>query len=674
MRVQLRSPRRTAGLVAAATVALAGVALLSPTGPPTAAADPAGSLHLPDLQTIIPTNSFSIVNTAHGREFRYTHLVYNGGAGPLQIKPFYRKTAGNYIGQQELTTHDGDDKWTVVRSARVADAFVYHAEHGHFHFPLASFGLYEVAANGLPGRAVTLSPKIGYCIANSYIYDTEIEHAGAGGPWGNCADPTSMRGISVGGADEYDYRDPGQAVPLDGVPDGTYWFRAISDPNNDFLESDESNNEMDVKVTLKDGVVTAGATREPDTTPCTAKLGGVSEGGSYAGYKRLTVTTSTGSPSRVRYLVDGGVVGTAAAPLRAPYPATWRTPSNVDGLHWVAARVTDGRGRVCTSPVVAVKVDNSSGPDRVGPLVEFTDPAQSGHHDGDDARVGGRVAIAVSAADESGVARVQFTLDGKPLGTARTKPPYSMIWNSRTTAPGKHFIGARATDRKGNLTRKAITVEVKRVPPPLPITIDRSVYDRGTGTLLTPRFSTRYRKEVLLALVSYDGPDAARAQSAKVNGANLPWRLVKRSNSQAGVSEIWAARVDGRLTNQRVRAVPSKAGYDGMLSVFTFRNAQRVGIAAAAGAPSGRPDFYVPAVQEGSWVFAAGNDWDGAVKRVPIGDQWLARQWLDTGAGDTFWVQATRRPTLAQRLVTIADRYPTDNRWNYVGAEVVAAR
>ena len=133
---------------------------------------------------------------------------------------------------------------------RVPDAFVFHAAHGHFHFPLAAFGLYAVAADGGIGAPVAVSPKNGFCIDDSYIYDSTVVHAGAFvGTKGSCADPTTLRGLTVGAADEYDYRDPGQAIPFDGVPDGTYWFRAMTDPNNDFAEANEANNETDVKVT-----------------------------------------------------------------------------------------------------------------------------------------------------------------------------------------------------------------------------------------------------------------------------------------------------------------------------------------------------------------------------------------------------------------------------------------
>jgi hypothetical protein len=206
---------------------------------PVARAAPAGTTHLPDIQTVIPTDSFSIVQGPDGREFRYTHLVYNDGPGPLEIQPEYNQASGSYQGQQLLFTHNAAGTWSQVRQVKVPDAFIFHAVHGHFHFPLASFGLYAVAPDGGLGAPVALSPKNGFCIADSYISNSSIEHSGAFvGSQGSCADPTTLRGMSVGASDEYDYRDPGQAVPIPDLPDGTYWFHAMSDPSKDFLESD----------------------------------------------------------------------------------------------------------------------------------------------------------------------------------------------------------------------------------------------------------------------------------------------------------------------------------------------------------------------------------------------------------------------------------------------------
>src|SRR5690242_18428312 len=81
----------------------------------TATARTPATEHLPDLQTIIPINAFSVVNTPEGREFRYTHLVYNNGPGPLEIQPSYDSTIGGFRGRQLILTHDASGGWSQAR-------------------------------------------------------------------------------------------------------------------------------------------------------------------------------------------------------------------------------------------------------------------------------------------------------------------------------------------------------------------------------------------------------------------------------------------------------------------------------------------------------------------------------------------------------------------------------
>ena len=63
----------------------------------------------------------------------------------------------------------------------------------------------------------------------------------------------------------------------------------------------------------------------------------------------LTVT-------RVDFLVDGAVIGTATA---SPYSVNWDTSAVSDGSHSLAAKVTDSQGMTATSAAVTVTVTNS---------------------------------------------------------------------------------------------------------------------------------------------------------------------------------------------------------------------------------------------------------------------------------------------------------------------------
>jgi hypothetical protein len=850
--------------------------------PASASAGTAGTTHLPDLQTIVPLDSFSVVKGTEGPEFRYTHLVYNNGPGPLEVQPQYNQASGTYQGMQQLFTHNASGVWSLVGQVRVPDAFEFHAAHGHFHFPLASFGLFQVAPGGGIGAPVSTSPKNGFCISDSYISNTTVQHSGVFvGQQGSCADPTTLRGLSVGGADEYDYRDPGQSIPFTGVPDGTYWFRAMTDPNNDFIEPDESNNETDVLVTVSGSQVTAGTVLHPDTTPPEVAMTAPPDGTAVSGEVDLEATTPVTGTNRVEFIVDGVPVG-ASPDAAAPYHLSWDSTTVPDGMHWVAARVTDDQGRTNTSAVVALSVSNAEPPPpppppgslgidasasadgrgalqatlqvpnandlllafvssdgpiggqtafvsgggvnwslvrrantqpgtsevwtanglpAAGSLTVTSTPAAAGYdqsmtviayagaggvgassaasapegapsasvtttrdgswvfgvgndwdraiartvgagqvmrHQWIDTQVGdtfwvqsqisptatsgtvvpindiapttdrwnlvavevlpgsespqdtkppqvsisdpaegdtvsGIVGVGAVAADNLGVTSVRFRIDGEPLGAPISAPPFMTQWDTRGYSPGQHTITADAFDAAGNVgTSPAVSVTVDNsAPPPAEITIDALQVRHATGTLTSPAISTT-APGVLVAYVGLDGPNAPGSQTATVTGAGLDWSLAKRSNTQAGDSEIWSANAPGPLTNAVITATPEKSAYSGSLTVIAYKGAAGVGVAGAAGAPSGAPDIYLPGIGTGSWVFAVGNDWDRAVARTPVAGQVLQDQWL-APVGDTFWVQSTAAPNTAPGLVTIHDTSPTNDRWNYAAVEILPA-
>src|SRR5262249_9766985 len=135
------------------------------------------------------------------------------------------------------------------------------------HFPFTSYGLYTVGPDGGPGTVVASSPKVSFCINDSFIFDPSLPNAGALGNLGSCSDPTSLRGLDIGALDEYDQTDEGQAISIAGLPDGTYWLRAVVDPNDFFAEADKSNNETDVELTITGNTVHVLQTVVPTLPP-----------------------------------------------------------------------------------------------------------------------------------------------------------------------------------------------------------------------------------------------------------------------------------------------------------------------------------------------------------------------------------------------------------------------
>lgn len=624
-------------------------------------------LNYPDLSDIIPASGISVTGSGTSRVFEYTHDTFNGGSGPLVIQPALNPATGNYQGTQYIYSFSGG-KWTLAQQIPVAGVFIFDSDHAHFHFPFTSYGLYTPDANGnCCGTPVAVSPKVSFCIDDSFIYDPSLPNAGALGNLGSCTNPTSLRGLDIGAVDEYDKTDAGQNISLSGVADGTYWLRAVVDPSDFLFESDKSNNETDVKLTISGNTVTVLKTVSPVLSPppsivLTAPTDQTAVTGT------VSVTASTGSGAAVQFLLDGQALGTPVP--SSPYTMNWDTTTVPNGSHWLAAQTTDPAstplpGRIGTSGVARVTVANGGG--NKPPVVTVSSPSAN-------STVSATITIGATVADASPITSVQFYVDGSALGPPLTATPYLTFWDTEGLASGQHTLTASAIDSLGLTgTSPPLTVTVDNTHPPNTITTDTTVFIDASGTMTTPPFSTTTTTDLLVAFVAYDGP-AGGPQTATVSGAGLTWTLQKRSNVQHGTAEIWAAKAGDFLTNATVISQPGVAGYHGSLTVVAFINAAGPGIVGQTSAPSGAPDIPLPGVSAGNWVFAVGNDWDRAVARTPVSGQVLVHQQLDTASGNTFWVQSTTAPSTATAVVDIHDSAPANDQWNYAAVEVVATR
>jgi hypothetical protein len=97
--------------------------------------------------------------------------------------------------------------------------------------------------------------------------------------------------------------------------------------------------------------------------------------------------------------------------------------------------------------------------------------------------VTGTLTVSASASDNTGVAGVQFRLDGANLGTESLTSPYSLTWNSSTVSNGVHTLAAVARDAAGNTTTSAavaITVSNTTAVPSSTATVAFSGTDDAT--------------------------------------------------------------------------------------------------------------------------------------------------------------------------------------------------
>ncbi len=93
-------------------------------------------------------------------------------------------------------------------------------------------------------------------------------------------------------------------------------------------------------------------------------------------------------------------------------------------------------------------------PDSVPPTVGVTAPTAG-------QTVSGVVGLAATADDNTGVAGVQFKVDGVAVGSEDTTSPYAASWTTTSVANGTHTVTATARDAAGNsTTSSAVSVTV----------------------------------------------------------------------------------------------------------------------------------------------------------------------------------------------------------------------
>jgi chitodextrinase len=112
-----------------------------------------------------------------------------------------------------------------------------------------------------------------------------------------------------------------------------------------------------------------------------------------------------------------------------------------------------------TSPQSSPASANTLAGSTQGPTVSITSPTNG-------QVLSGPVTITAEAADNLGVAGVQFYLDGTALGQDSTTAPYSTTWNTIQATNASHVLTAIASDTAGNMTvSSGVTVTVSNVSP-----------------------------------------------------------------------------------------------------------------------------------------------------------------------------------------------------------------
>lgn len=142
----------------------------------------------------------------------------------------------------------------------------YHPTHGHVHVDnWAEFTLRKATSNpdATTWPIVSTGSKVSFCLINLGDCTSDYGYCRNGNygpimtmanvpnsPFGMVSGCGTDQGIYVGNLDIYSEGLPGMSIDLTGVCNGDYYIVSITDPDNNFLESDETNNWAATPITL----------------------------------------------------------------------------------------------------------------------------------------------------------------------------------------------------------------------------------------------------------------------------------------------------------------------------------------------------------------------------------------------------------------------------------------
>ncbi len=222
----------------------------------------------------------------------------------------------------------------------------------------------------------------------------------------------------------------------------------------------------------------------------------------------LSFTAGRGT-SAFQCRLDGGTWQPCASPARYSELSS--------GEHTFEVRAVDSTG-LAESPVASRRFLVDATP----PHVRLTAPSQT--H-----RLSKTVTLSADATDASGVARVDWLLDGRPIASD-SAPPWSQPWNSRRIRDGEHELVVNALDAVGNAGTSG----------PVKITVGNTRHLRAALRMRAPATPRSLIVEGLHLQVRCSPPCRTEARL----------RLTRRVARRLGMPVTLARRFDRRLRRE----------------------------------------------------------------------------------------------------------------------------
>ncbi len=186
-------------------------------------------------------------NIVPGRiHIRLSNATPNIGFGELRV------VEGEAMGFEQTIFQAIEQADGSPSRFREAGHFIFHGAHNHFHVDdWAQYYIRDVLPGDGVGAILFGGVKTSFCLLDSTRYTGSEPVLGtppATRQFVSCS--ASEQGISVGWEDLYDKGLPDQWIDITGLPPGEYWLESEVDPEDHFLEVDETNNVARIKLII----------------------------------------------------------------------------------------------------------------------------------------------------------------------------------------------------------------------------------------------------------------------------------------------------------------------------------------------------------------------------------------------------------------------------------------
>ena len=217
------------------------------------------------------------------------------------------------------------------------------------------------------------------------------------------------------------------------------------------------------------------------------------------------------------------------------WSAAWSTVGASEGAHTITATATDTIGQT-TSDTNLVTVDNVDD----APTVAISSPSSG-------ANLRGAVTIQANAADDHGVAQVEFFDGATPIGTdTNGANGWSVSWNTAAVGDGSHSLTAVATDTASHTTTSAsVGVTVDNTAPGVSLTAPAS----GSTIVGTIPVTATASDANGVGSVTFvlDGSTQIGADTNGADGWGIQWNSTAAANGPHQVTAV-AADLAGNPT------------------------------------------------------------------------------------------------------------------------------